>query len=326
MALLEAPSLLEMCGHVYFPGGFLVGPQFSMRRYLDFIHRKFEKECMDISECILPGLLRGFLGLLYLVVYQVASNFISDNYVCSENFLELSFVYRMIIIGVWGKVCLYKYISCWLLTEGVCIMSGITYNGKNGQGKNQWNGCANVKLRVFENATRFGHLIQSFNINTNAWVAEYIYKRLKFLGNRVCSQFLALLFLAAWHGHHFGYYVCFFMEFIIMIFEKDVEILMAKNETVSFLLTDAKLAPLRWLVGKVYVFIFMGYCLAPFALFNHYWIIYGSLYYMGFVFFLGWICIKPVVMPALTRPSSPTHERRDPVPVASTDDEHVKED
>ncbi len=79
---------------------------------------------MDISECILPGLLRGFLGLLYLVVYQVASNFISDNYVCSENFLELSFVYRMIIIGVWGKVCLYKYISCWLLTEGVCIMSG----------------------------------------------------------------------------------------------------------------------------------------------------------------------------------------------------------
>ena len=51
---------------------------------------------------------------------------------------------------------------------------------------------------------------------------RYIYKRLKFLGNRVCSQFLALLFLAAWHGHHFGYYVCFFMEFIIMIFEKDV--------------------------------------------------------------------------------------------------------
>ena len=50
--------------------------------------------------------------------------------------------------------------------------SGLTYNGKDEKGGNKWDGCANVKLRVFENATRFGHLIQSFNINTNAWVAE----------------------------------------------------------------------------------------------------------------------------------------------------------
>lgn len=43
MALTEAPSLLEMCGHVYYPGGFLVGPQFSMKRYLDFTKQKFDK-------------------------------------------------------------------------------------------------------------------------------------------------------------------------------------------------------------------------------------------------------------------------------------------
>ena len=42
-ALTSAPTLLEMCGHVYFPGGFLVGPQFSMRRYLDCTTLKFEK-------------------------------------------------------------------------------------------------------------------------------------------------------------------------------------------------------------------------------------------------------------------------------------------
>jgi len=43
LALVEAPSLLEMCGHVYFPGGFLVGPQFSMKRYLDFTTQKFDQ-------------------------------------------------------------------------------------------------------------------------------------------------------------------------------------------------------------------------------------------------------------------------------------------
>jgi lysophospholipid acyltransferase 5 len=50
MALVQAPTLLEMCGHVYFPGGFLVGPQFSMRRYLDFTNRVYEKVEFSIQK------------------------------------------------------------------------------------------------------------------------------------------------------------------------------------------------------------------------------------------------------------------------------------
>lgn len=86
----------------------------------------------------------------------------------------------------------------------------------------QWNGCENVKLYVFENTTEFNHYIQSFNINTNRWVGQYVYKRLRFLGNRYLSQMFALLFLAVWHGFHSGYYVCFAFEFLVMYFEKDV--------------------------------------------------------------------------------------------------------
>lgn len=32
-ALASAPSLLEVCGFSYFYGGFLVGPQFTLRSY-----------------------------------------------------------------------------------------------------------------------------------------------------------------------------------------------------------------------------------------------------------------------------------------------------
>lgn len=49
MALANAPTLLEMCGHVYFPGGFLVGPQFSMKRYLDFTHQVFDMVLMYMT-------------------------------------------------------------------------------------------------------------------------------------------------------------------------------------------------------------------------------------------------------------------------------------
>ena len=65
-------------------------------------------------------------------------------------------------------------------------------------------------------------LIESFNINTNGWVAHNIYKRLKFLNNRFYSQIGVLFFLAIWHGYHSGYYITFFNEFIVMNFEKEV--------------------------------------------------------------------------------------------------------
>lgn len=95
------------------------------------------------------------------------------------------------------------------------------YNGEE-QGVVKWNGVENIKLLIFENTTEFNHYIQSFNVNTNYWVSHYIYKRLKFLGNRHISQLATLLFLAVWHGLHSGYYVCFFMEYMVMYMERDV--------------------------------------------------------------------------------------------------------
>lgn len=86
----------------------------------------------------------------------------------------------------------------------------------------KWDGLANVDLWRLESSTEFNHYIQSFNINTNHWVAQYIYKRLKFMGNRYISQAATLLFLSIWHGFHSGYYICFLFEFTVMYMEKDV--------------------------------------------------------------------------------------------------------
>lgn len=99
---------------------------------------------------------------------------------------------------------------------------GLAYNGKGANGESLWNGVENVKLSTFENTTEFTHYIQSFNTNTNQWSAQYVYKRLKFLGNRHISQLATLIFLAVWHGFHSGYYVCFFFEFMVVYMEREV--------------------------------------------------------------------------------------------------------
>ena len=60
-----------------------------------------------------------------------------------------------------------KYISAWLLSEGALILSGMGYNGEWEDGSIKWNGGANVRLRIFEKSSRFQHIIDGFNINTN---------------------------------------------------------------------------------------------------------------------------------------------------------------
>ena len=56
-----------------------------------------------------------------------------------------------------------------------------------------WKGCANVRLRTLESATWFHHYVAAFNINTNQWCMNYIFKRLKFLNNRMVCNFIWIL-------------------------------------------------------------------------------------------------------------------------------------
>lgn len=60
-----------------------------------------------------------------------------------------------------------------VLQEGVCVLSGLGYNGVV-DGKHQWDACANMKVWIFETTPLFGGTISSFNINTNAWVARSV--------------------------------------------------------------------------------------------------------------------------------------------------------
>lgn len=103
------------------------------------------------------------------------------------------------------------------------FLTGLTFVSRDEKtGEEDWSGCANIKLRIFENTYHFGDYIASFNVQTNLWVFQYVYKRLKFLNNKNLSHISALMFLAVWHGFHSGYYMTFFLEFLLVHFEKAV--------------------------------------------------------------------------------------------------------
>uniref|UniRef100_A0A673IGK5 Lysophospholipid acyltransferase 5 n=1 Tax=Sinocyclocheilus rhinocerous TaxID=307959 RepID=A0A673IGK5_9TELE len=249
-ALSSTPSLLEIFGFSYFYGGFLVGPQFTLRNYQNLVSREM-----------------------------------SDAH---------PFWYKCVYILVWVKINLYKYISCWLITEGVCVLSGLGYNGKNEKGEHQWDACANVRVWLFETTPLFTGTINSFNINTNAWVARHVFKRLKFLGNKLLSQMFTLLFLAIWHGLHSGYLICFSLEFIIVNVEKQAQSLVRDSPLLASI-AQSHLYPFVYVVQQLIHWLFMGYPLVPFCLFTYdKWLkVYSSIYFCGHIFFFFAFLVLP---------------------------------
>ncbi|XP_060777601.1 lysophospholipid acyltransferase 5 [Neoarius graeffei] len=307
-ALQTTPSLLEVCGFSYFYGGFLVGPQFTLRNYMHLVSREMTDCPGQVPNSIIPALKRFCLGSLFLLIFTIFGPYYPDNYFLTDEFEAQPFWYRCVYILLWAKVNLYKYVTCWLITEGVCILSGLGYSGRGEDGQPKWDACANMRVWIYETTPFFTGTINSFNINTNAWAARHVFKRLKFLGNKLASQMATLLFLSIWHGLHSGYLMCFSMEFIIVNVEKQTQTLVKESPKLTAL-ANGPLYPLLYTVQQFIHWLFMGYSLVPFCLFTYEkWLkVYSSVYFYGHFFFL----IAAVILPFIHKALVPRKTRGD---------------
>ncbi|XP_033837541.1 lysophospholipid acyltransferase 5 [Periophthalmus magnuspinnatus] len=305
-ALSSVPSLLEMFGYSYFYGGFLVGPQFTLRSYQRLVAGELTDCPGKPPNSAIPALKRFALGFLCLSIYTVFSPYYPDSYYLTDEYEAQPFWYRCIFILLWAKFNLYKYVSCWVIAEGVCVLAGLGYNGVGEDGRHRWNACANMKVSVFETTPLFQGTIASFNTNTNAWAARHVFKRLKFVGNKTVSHVTTLFFLAIWHGLHSGYLMCFSMEFFIVILERQAQALVRDSPVLSRLAHSA-LYPLIYVVQQFMHWFLMGYSLMPFCLFSYdKWLkVYLSVYFSGHICLI----IMFLIMPYLRRALVPRKDR-----------------
>lgn len=61
--------------------------------------------------------------------------------------------------------------------QGASILTGLGFTGYAPSGESTWEGAANVKIDEIELPSNFKVLLDSWNINTNIWLRECIYKR-----------------------------------------------------------------------------------------------------------------------------------------------------
>ncbi|XP_014673181.1 PREDICTED: lysophospholipid acyltransferase 5-like [Priapulus caudatus] len=290
-ALEKLPSLLELLGNCFFVGGCMIGPQYSTKRYLDFVSGEFADKNGSPPKSVNAAMKRAAQGLLFITIYQTAMPYFPDEKLLNGELLQTSFWWRLLYIGLWGKVQIYKYIASWVISEGSCILAGMTYNGKDEQGHDKWDGCKNVSIRQYELRTSFQGIIDSFNINTNKWALCYVYKRLRFAGNKLISQSVTLLFLAAWHGHYTGYYHAFMLEFFVMYCENRFVVLVTRNATLNkiFYKTPA-LQPFVVAFCFLWAHLLTGYTFLSFGLLT--WTrsvaAFRLLYYIPHIVWFGW--------------------------------------
>ena len=206
---------------------------------------------------------------MYLFINSLLSGISPESYITSDDFAQLSYLKMSLYLSIWAKGNMAKFIGGWLLAEGAVVLSGLAYNGRSEDGDIIWNGGANVRVWMLETCPCYHKLIQSFNINTNAWVKTYVYKRCKFLKNQMLSQLITVVFLAIWHGTHSGYYLAFLYQILSVRFEKQFFGMVNNSAWVNKLYQNSVFERASKVLGYFYFWFTLPHCFLPFFLLSY---------------------------------------------------------
>ena len=131
------------------------------------------------------------------------------------------FLSRVLLFQLGGPIERAKYYAIWTLTEvyipffsqnmafiqfilqyfqGASILTGLGFTGFDAKGEPQWDGAANVKVMQIEFAPNFKLLFDAWNMKTNIWLRECVYKRITPKGKKpgFTSSMITFLTSAFW--------------------------------------------------------------------------------------------------------------------------------
>ncbi|CUA70341.1 lysophospholipid acyltransferase [Rhizoctonia solani] len=227
----EYPSLLEFLGYVFYFPGLLVGPAFEFVSYRSLIDETIftpsasngsqvsEKNGYSAAKTQrrVPvgrkrvAYLKFAQGLVFLLLFTLFNPQFNYEMSVDPKWAAKPFWYRLGTTQLFGFFARTKYYGAWSLTEGAAILSGLGFNGFNASGQPRWDKTANIDIKNIEFAPNFKVLLDSWNINTNIWLRNCIYKRVTPKGKRpgFRSSMLTFLTSALWHGFCGGYYLTF---------------------------------------------------------------------------------------------------------------------
>ncbi|OSC98692.1 MBOAT-domain-containing protein [Trametes coccinea BRFM310] len=234
--VVDHPSLLEFCGFAFYFPGFLVGPYLTFNEYRALVsgslYKAAEKaeEAESIAFDPMPHRLvpRGrkrvafrkmIVGLIFLGIYVTFYPEANYHLTIEDEFEAKRLTARIIFLQFCGFFERVKYYAIWTLTEGASIQTGLGFTGYTKSGGTRWEGAANVDIWNIEFAPNLKVLLDSWNMKTNIWLRECVYKRVTPKGKKpgFRSSLATFATSAFWHGIAPGYYLSFFFFAFVQV-------------------------------------------------------------------------------------------------------------
>ncbi|TNY20048.1 MBOAT, membrane-bound O-acyltransferase family-domain-containing protein [Rhodotorula diobovata] len=202
----------------FFPS-ILAGPSFTYRSYDSFTsHRLFIKENPSggADPTVIPpgrrrkAAKRFATGIFFLAIFSLYSGSLGMDKLIDPKFTAgKSWFEKVRFMNVAGFIARTKYYSVWCIAESAFIISGLGYNPQT----KHYDASRNVRIRSIEFAPNFKVLLDSWNMNTNVWLRECIYKRVAKKGRKPGFKSTQITFItsALWHGVN----PCYLMTFVL---------------------------------------------------------------------------------------------------------------
>ncbi|KAF9563341.1 endoplasmic reticulum protein [Agrocybe pediades] len=221
--ITQYPSLLEFLGYSFYFPGILVGPYLDYTEYMDLINETMFKDAnvkatIKSGRRLPPGRKRAaytkmFMGLFYLAAFVLLGGQYNFGVALNAKFMQMPLWKRIAVFQLSGPIERAKYYAIWTLTEGASILTGLGFTGIGEHGVAHWDGAANVKVWTIEFPPNFKVLLDSWNMKTNIWLRECVYKRVTPKGKKPgnMSSMITFFTSAFWHGIAGGYYLTFLM-------------------------------------------------------------------------------------------------------------------
>ncbi|VDN55389.1 unnamed protein product [Dracunculus medinensis] len=287
-AISDPPDLLEIAAFGFIFCGTFVGHLFPFSKFRSFVNGEFLNEKGEVrTSSLMPSLGRFLGGCLYAVIHLWGNYWIPCDYFNSYEFLNLPFFWKLVWTVLWFRLIMSRYIFCWLINEGAAILSGIAYNGKDEYGEDRWDGTRDINILKWEFGLDFQSAIESFNLGTNAFAKNHIFKRLQWMGNKVYSHALTLVYLAIWHGYHLGYFLLFWLEFACVMAQRQLYDLVDKIPSLRNLIAQSWMRPVKFILGRLIINISMSIGFFSFGLVKtRLWIRpLSSMYFLPHIFY-----------------------------------------
>ncbi|KAH9483154.1 Lysophospholipid acyltransferase [Psilocybe cubensis] len=221
--ITQYPSLLEFLGYSFYFPGILVGPYLDYPEYMELINETMfqhahVKAALKDGHRLPPGRKRAaytkmFMGLVYLGAFVLLGPTYNFSVALKPGFTDMPLWKRILVFQLGGPIERAKYYAIWTLTEGASVLTGLGFTDFGLHGKPNWDRAANVKVWTIEFPSNFKVLLDAWNMKTNVWLRECVYKRVTPKGKKPgnLSQMITFFTSAFWHGIASGYYLTFIM-------------------------------------------------------------------------------------------------------------------